>query len=160
MSGAIPPLPNSLSWRGAPLKHRDNFTFTFYLYHTNFTSPYRQKNGDTWYVVMYTKLNKSGVLQYGIQSLSKCVTCDFQQTQIYLHQLVLSHCSYCTVCIHIWSSSATVWCILMKSCMKSAFCHSLQTIELFRLIVNSFPRMSNVCNSSLFICFLVWSILL
>jgi len=25
MSGAIPPLPNT-SWRGAQLKHRDNFT--------------------------------------------------------------------------------------------------------------------------------------
>jgi hypothetical protein len=23
------PLPNTLSWRGAQLKHRDNFTFTF-----------------------------------------------------------------------------------------------------------------------------------
>jgi hypothetical protein len=29
MSGAIPPLPNTPSWRGAQLKHRDNFTFTF-----------------------------------------------------------------------------------------------------------------------------------
>jgi len=27
MSGAIPPLPNMPSWRGAQLKHRDNFTF-------------------------------------------------------------------------------------------------------------------------------------
>jgi hypothetical protein len=28
--GAIPPLPNTSSWRGAQLiKHRDNFTFTF-----------------------------------------------------------------------------------------------------------------------------------
>jgi hypothetical protein len=26
MSGAIPPLPNTHSWRGAQLKHRDNFT--------------------------------------------------------------------------------------------------------------------------------------
>jgi hypothetical protein len=31
MSGAVPPLPNTPSWRGAQLKHRDrdNFTFTF-----------------------------------------------------------------------------------------------------------------------------------
>jgi len=30
MSGAIPPhSPNTPSWRGAQLKHRDNFTFTF-----------------------------------------------------------------------------------------------------------------------------------
>jgi hypothetical protein len=28
MSGAIPPLPNTPSWRGAQLKHTDNFTFT------------------------------------------------------------------------------------------------------------------------------------
>jgi hypothetical protein len=28
MSGAIPPLPNTPSCRGAQLKHRDNFTFT------------------------------------------------------------------------------------------------------------------------------------
>jgi hypothetical protein len=26
MRGAIPPLPNTSSWRGAWLKHRDNFT--------------------------------------------------------------------------------------------------------------------------------------
>jgi hypothetical protein len=29
MRGAIAPLPNTPSWRGAQLKHRDNFTFTF-----------------------------------------------------------------------------------------------------------------------------------
>jgi hypothetical protein len=27
MRGAIPPLLNKLSWRGAQLKHRNNFTF-------------------------------------------------------------------------------------------------------------------------------------
>jgi hypothetical protein len=32
MSGAVPPLPNTLPWRGAQLKHRHNFTFTFYGY--------------------------------------------------------------------------------------------------------------------------------
>jgi hypothetical protein len=31
MNGAIPPLPSTPSWRGAQLKHRDNFTFTFTL---------------------------------------------------------------------------------------------------------------------------------
>jgi hypothetical protein len=29
MSGAIHPPPNILLWRGAQLKHRDNFTFIF-----------------------------------------------------------------------------------------------------------------------------------
>jgi len=30
MRGAIPPLPNTQSWRGSQLKyHRDNFKFTF-----------------------------------------------------------------------------------------------------------------------------------
>jgi hypothetical protein len=29
MSGAIPPFPNTPSWRGAQLTHGDNFTFTF-----------------------------------------------------------------------------------------------------------------------------------
>jgi len=29
MRGAIPPHPNTPSWRGAQLKHRNNFTFTF-----------------------------------------------------------------------------------------------------------------------------------
>jgi hypothetical protein len=29
MSGAIPPLPNTPSWHGAQLKHRENFTFPF-----------------------------------------------------------------------------------------------------------------------------------
>jgi hypothetical protein len=31
MPRAIPPLPNMPSWCGAQLKHRDNFTVTFYL---------------------------------------------------------------------------------------------------------------------------------
>jgi hypothetical protein len=30
MSGAIPPLPNTPSWRGAQLKHRENFTFCLF----------------------------------------------------------------------------------------------------------------------------------
>jgi hypothetical protein len=30
MRGAVPPLPNTPSWHGAHLKHRDNFTFTLY----------------------------------------------------------------------------------------------------------------------------------
>jgi hypothetical protein len=29
MRGAIPPLPNTPSWRGAQFRYRDNFTFTF-----------------------------------------------------------------------------------------------------------------------------------
>jgi hypothetical protein len=29
MSGDIPPLPNTSSWHGVQLKHRENFTFTF-----------------------------------------------------------------------------------------------------------------------------------
>jgi hypothetical protein len=32
MSGAIPSLPHTPSCRGAQLKHRDNFTFTFIIY--------------------------------------------------------------------------------------------------------------------------------
>jgi len=32
MREAIPPLPNTPSLRGAQLKHRDNFTFTFNRY--------------------------------------------------------------------------------------------------------------------------------
>jgi hypothetical protein len=31
MRGAIPPLPNRRSWRGAQLKHRDNFTLPSHL---------------------------------------------------------------------------------------------------------------------------------
>jgi hypothetical protein len=30
MSRTIPPLPNTPPWRGAQLKHKDNFNFTFY----------------------------------------------------------------------------------------------------------------------------------
>jgi hypothetical protein len=34
MCGAIPPLPNTPSWRGAQLKHRDTFTtLATYLAH-------------------------------------------------------------------------------------------------------------------------------
>jgi hypothetical protein len=32
MSGAIPPLPNTPSWRGALLKRRDKFTLLFKYY--------------------------------------------------------------------------------------------------------------------------------
>jgi hypothetical protein len=35
MSGSIPPLPNMPSWRGAQLKHRDNFNFYMILNHFN-----------------------------------------------------------------------------------------------------------------------------
>jgi hypothetical protein len=31
--------PNTPSWRGARLKHRDNFTFTFYLYSQDIHKP-------------------------------------------------------------------------------------------------------------------------
>jgi hypothetical protein len=31
MSGAVPALSNTPSWRGAQLRHRDNFTFTHYI---------------------------------------------------------------------------------------------------------------------------------
>jgi hypothetical protein len=41
MSGAIPPLPNTLSWRGVQLKkYRDNFTFTFTLTFPTITGPW------------------------------------------------------------------------------------------------------------------------
>jgi len=40
MSGAIPPLPNTPSGGSDPLKHRDNFTFTFI--HSKFKN-YSQK---------------------------------------------------------------------------------------------------------------------
>jgi hypothetical protein len=43
MSGAIPPLPNTSSWRAAQSKHRDSFTFTFYLWSLS----YRYSNVDT-----------------------------------------------------------------------------------------------------------------
>jgi hypothetical protein len=45
-SGAIPPLPNTPSWRGAQLKHRDNFTFTFYFYIMQCVIAYAQKKRD------------------------------------------------------------------------------------------------------------------
>jgi len=32
MRGAIPLLPNTTLWRGAQLKHRDNFTVYIYIY--------------------------------------------------------------------------------------------------------------------------------
>jgi len=36
MGGAVPPLPNTPSWRGAQGEHRDNFTSTLqYLYELN-----------------------------------------------------------------------------------------------------------------------------
>jgi hypothetical protein len=41
MSGAISPLPNTPSWRGAQLKHRDNFTLPLplpYVIETAFLS--------------------------------------------------------------------------------------------------------------------------
>jgi hypothetical protein len=38
MRGAIPPLSNTPSWRGAHLKHRDNFILLQWLAHLNRTS--------------------------------------------------------------------------------------------------------------------------
>jgi hypothetical protein len=32
MNEALPPLPNTPSWRGAELKHRDNFTFSLCIF--------------------------------------------------------------------------------------------------------------------------------
>jgi hypothetical protein len=46
MLGAIPPLPNTASWCGAQLKHKENFTFNFTsqfcLEHTVFLSSSKQ----------------------------------------------------------------------------------------------------------------------
>jgi len=39
MRGAIPAYPNTPSWRGAQLKHRDNFTFTFSVKRLTVASP-------------------------------------------------------------------------------------------------------------------------
>jgi hypothetical protein len=41
MSGIIPPLPNTPSWRGAQLKHSDNFAFIYRGMEV--TSIYKQK---------------------------------------------------------------------------------------------------------------------
>jgi hypothetical protein len=41
MTGAIPPLPNTPSWRGAQLKHRDNFI----LYHYHQQRRRRRRQG-------------------------------------------------------------------------------------------------------------------
>jgi len=35
MCGAIPPLPSMHSWRGAQLKHTDNFTFLLHYFLTD-----------------------------------------------------------------------------------------------------------------------------
>jgi len=44
MGGAVPPLLNTPSWRGAQLQHRENFTFTFTLpYHRLFRLGFRTK---------------------------------------------------------------------------------------------------------------------
>jgi hypothetical protein len=40
MSGAVTPFPNTPSWRGAQLKHRNNFTFAFtFTFTFTFTFP-------------------------------------------------------------------------------------------------------------------------
>jgi hypothetical protein len=46
MNGSIPPFPNTPPWRGAQLKHRDNFTFTF-LWVWNLVSNLRGKPRQT-----------------------------------------------------------------------------------------------------------------
>jgi hypothetical protein len=40
MNGAIPPVPNTPSWGGAQLKHRDNFTSYLIIYSIQFTEIY------------------------------------------------------------------------------------------------------------------------
>jgi hypothetical protein len=41
MLGTILPLPNTPSWRGAKLKHRDNFTFTFIEFYKGVSKSFR-----------------------------------------------------------------------------------------------------------------------
>jgi len=50
MSGAIPPLPSTPSWRGSQLKHRDNFTFAFvlaYIHKQTFINVYKHTHTHT-----------------------------------------------------------------------------------------------------------------
>jgi hypothetical protein len=51
MSGAIPQLPNTPSWCGAQLKHRDNFTYT----HTH-THTYAELTSNTDYTIGTMKI--------------------------------------------------------------------------------------------------------
>jgi len=48
MSGVIPPLPNTSSWRCAQLKHRGNFTFTLQPLHLQHTKYELKEQLFTW----------------------------------------------------------------------------------------------------------------
>jgi hypothetical protein len=60
MRGAIPLLPNAPSWRGARLKHRDNFSyFTDYcvawISSIKYISNSRQNKGDKYDAGLFTE---------------------------------------------------------------------------------------------------------
>jgi hypothetical protein len=54
MIGAIPPLPNTPSWCGTQLKHRDNFTFTLETTELFLQQPVKSK-GKEIYTPIYIK---------------------------------------------------------------------------------------------------------
>jgi hypothetical protein len=81
MSGTIPPLPNTPSWRGAQLKHRGTFTFIFYWFWNEFSFRY----GCFWWYCFSIRVLLCGA-GGGCQFPLRCDGCT------YMRVLSLYHC--------------------------------------------------------------------
>jgi hypothetical protein len=57
MGEAVPPLPNTPSWRGAQGEHRDKFTFLPFTYDTSDAD--RNENGTTFSLDSDTTFNRN-----------------------------------------------------------------------------------------------------
>jgi hypothetical protein len=74
MRRAISPLPNTPSWRGTQLKHRDNFTFTFYMSSTALFSDIEKAFDTTWHPGLLYKLYQLHVSASLIRLLSSLLS--------------------------------------------------------------------------------------
>jgi hypothetical protein len=60
MCGAIHPLPTTLSWRGAPLKHKNIFTFTFDIGYEDVDCIQLAENRVQWWALVSKASIKGG----------------------------------------------------------------------------------------------------
>jgi hypothetical protein len=112
MSGAIPPLPNTPSWRGAHLKHGEDFTFTLPL-QISFTETSAHAN--IWIRLLQFKIcfgfkeEWSGMQSFQRRSLLCniavlvfiCLFTYLLQILIcYIHEKIKSRINSRTVCCH------------------------------------------------------------
>jgi hypothetical protein len=102
MSGAIPPFPNTPSWRGAQLKHRENFTFlhAFLFFFFLFSSCSFNHN----YCFLFLSFLQLGCNPvWGVCALGRCLRCVCWSDVLYMIQIFRS-------------SSMKLWHLVWSSC--------------------------------------------